>query len=126
MTYKNILQIDDDSDDCELFMEALRAVSSAFCTSLNDPLEALRRLVEKEIQPDVIFLDLNMPIMSGMELLGELKKKELLKDIPVIIFSTSELDSIKREAKDSGAFDFISKPNNFTELKGILRKYAVD
>lgn len=126
MSYKNILQIDDDSDDCELFMEALEAVSKAHYTSINDPREALRKLVEKEIQPDVIFLDLNMPIMSGMELLAELKKLEDLKDIPVIIFSTSQLEDIKREAKDSGAFDFISKPNNFSDLKGILRKYTAE
>jgi CheY-like chemotaxis protein len=99
MIYKNILQFDDDSDDCELFMEALKAVSSAFCTSLSDPLEALRRLVEKEIQPDVTFLDLNMPIMSGMELLGELKKQELLKDIPVIIFLPLSLIVLKEKPK---------------------------
>ncbi|TPG36213.1 response regulator [Flavobacterium pectinovorum] len=126
MPYKNILQIDDDSDDCELFMEALEAISTALYTSINNPLEALRKLIEKEIQPDIIFLDLNMPIMSGMELLRELKKKDFLKNIPVIIFSTSELDEIKREAKDRGAFDFISKPNNFNELKVILRKYTVE
>jgi CheY-like chemotaxis protein len=126
MSYKNILQIDDDSDDCELFMEALEAVSSAIYTAINDPVEALRKLVNKEIRPDVIFLDLNMPVMSGIELLSELKKQELLKDIPVIIFSTSQLEDIKREAKNSGAYDYISKPNNFNELKGILRKYIVD
>ncbi|RZJ39531.1 MAG: response regulator [Chryseobacterium sp.] len=125
MIYKNILQIDDDTDDCELFMEALEEISSARYTAIYDPVEALRKLVKHEIEPDVIFLDLNMPIMSGIEFLTEIKKEEKLKEIPVIIFSTSQLDHIINEAKDHGAQDFISKPNNFNDLKEILSKYSV-
>ena len=85
MTYSNILQIDDDSDDCELFMEALEAVSPANYTAI----------CNKD-----------------------------LKEIPVIIFSTSQLDDIIREAKAYGAHDFISKPNNFNDLKKILSQYT--
>ncbi|OXA75913.1 hypothetical protein B0A65_20385 [Flavobacterium frigidimaris] len=124
MAYKNILQIDDDSDDCELFMEALELVSTATYTAIYDPVEALRKLMQKEISPDVIFLDLNMPIMSGLEFLTEIKKKEGLKEIPIIIFSTSQLDDIIMEAKAHGADDFISKPNNFNDLKKILSQYS--
>jgi len=124
MTYKNFLQIDDDSDDCELFMEALLAVSSSSYTAINDPVEAYQKLLMREIQPDVIFLDLNMPVMSGLELLTEIKKQEALQKIPIIIFSTSQLEEIRREAKQLGALDYISKPNNFNDLKQILSKYA--
>ena len=123
MNYKNILQIDDDTDDCELFLEALQSVSTALYTSINDPVDALKRLVHSEIVPDVIFLDLNMPVMSGMEFLAEIKKKDIIKNIPVIIFSTSQFDEIKRQAKNHGAHDFISKPSDFNELKRILSLY---
>lgn len=125
MTYKNILQIDDDLDDCELFMDALNAVSDAFYMAINDPIEALQKLTKKEVQPDVIFLDLNMPGMSGLEFLVEIKKQDILRDIPIIIFSTSQLEDIKREAKNYGADDYISKPNNFNELKNILSSYCL-
>ena len=124
ITYSNILQIDDDSDDCELFMEALEAVSPANYTSICNPVEAMQKLIQKEIEPDVIFLDLNMPIMSGIEFLTAIKQKEELKEIPIIIFSTSQLEDIIREAKACGAHDFISKPNNFNELKRILSEYT--
>jgi CheY-like chemotaxis protein len=124
MTYKNILQIDDDCDDCELFMEALNAVSSAAYTAIYSPVEALRKLMQSEIMPDVIFLDLNMPIMSGLEFMTEIKKEDRLKQIPIIIFSTSQLDDIIQEAKEHGAEDFISKPNNFNDLKEILSRYT--
>lgn len=124
MTYKNFLQIDDDSDDCELFMEALVAVSTSSYTAINDPVEAYHKLLMQEIKPDVIFLDLNMPVMSGLELLTEIKKHDALQQIPVIIFSTSQLEDIIRESKQLGAYDYISKPNNFNELKKILSKYT--
>ncbi|MGQ7944378.1 response regulator [Flavobacterium sp. WC2509] len=124
MNYKNILHVDDDSDDCELFMEALQEVSGALYTAIYNPVEALRKLIDKEIKPDVIFLDLNMPFMSGLEFLTEIKKNEIIKEIPVIIFSTSQFSDIIQEAKEYGAHDFISKPNNFNDLKEILSKYA--
>jgi len=126
MTYKNFLQIDDDSDDCELFMEALTEVSTSMYTGINDPVEAFQKLLKQEIRPDVIFLDLNMPIMSGFELLTQLKKQDTLQQIPVIIFSTSQLDDIITEAKQLGAHDYISKPNNYNELKQILSRYAYE
>lgn len=125
VTYKNILHIDDDSDDCELFMDAIEAVSSAAYTAVHNPVAALQMLIQGEIIPDVIFLDLNMPIMSGLEFLTETKKIEQLKGIPIIIFSTSQLDDIIREAKAYGADDFISKPNNFNDLKRILSQYTI-
>jgi CheY-like chemotaxis protein len=124
MTYKKFLQIDDDLDDCELFMEALNAVSNSSYIGINDPVEAFEKLLNQEIKPDVIFLDLNMPAMSGLELLAEIKKQETLQQIPVIIFSTSQLEDIIGKAKQLGAHDYISKPNNFDDLKQILSKYA--
>lgn len=126
MAYKKFLQIDDDLDDCELFMEALNAVSHSSYTGINNPVEAYHKLLMMEIKPDVIFLDLNMPVMSGLELLTEIKKQDVLQQIPIIIFSTSQLEDIKREAKQLGAHDYISKPNNFNDLKQILRKYAYE
>ncbi|WP_264537419.1 response regulator [Flavobacterium sp. N1736] len=126
MAYKKFLQIDDDLDDCELFMDALNAISNSSYTGINDPVEAFHKLLMQEIKPDVIFLDLNMPVMSGLELLTEIKKQEILKQIPVIIFSTSQLEDIIWEAKQLGAYDYISKPNNFDALKQILRKYACE
>jgi CheY-like chemotaxis protein len=123
MTYKNILQIDDDLEDCEFFMEALQEISDADYTSSQNPVEALKKLKTRELKPDVIFLDLNMPVMSGFEFLNEIKKTDIVKNIPVIIFSTSQFDEIKRKAKDYGANEFISKPSDFNELKKILSRY---
>lgn len=123
MIYKNILQIDDDIDDCDFFMEALQAISGAAYTGIQNPVEALKKLIDNQIHPDIIFLDLNMPVMSGFEFLTEIKKQDILKNIPVIIFSTSQFDEIKLKAKNHGANEYISKPNDFNELKKILSHY---
>jgi DNA-binding response OmpR family regulator len=121
MQYKNILQVDDDEEDCEMFYEALRKVSPANYTSINDSIDALKKLESGKIIPDVIVLDINMPIVNGMEFLVRLKENDTLKIIPVIIFSTSTLVQTKRTAISLGAADYIVKPSNFSELKNTLR-----
>lgn len=120
MKYKNILQIDDDDDDCEFFHQALSSISEADYTSLHNPIEALHRLTLREINPDIIFLDINMPLMNGIEFLFEIKKRDIIKNIPVIIFSTSQTIQEKEIAQTLGAEDFLTKPVSFNELKNLL------
>ncbi|MRX69761.1 Response regulator receiver domain-containing protein [Flavobacterium resistens] len=125
MIYKNILQIDDDVDDCEFFMEALQAVSDADYTAMHNSVEALNRLIRQELIPDIIFLDLNMPIMSGFEFLVAIKTQKIIQDIPVVIFSTSQFEETKLKARNYGAKEFISKPSDFNELKKIISDFTV-
>lgn len=121
MRYKNILIIDDDEDDQEIFLKAVAQIStSVSCLALSDASNALKKLVAKEITPDVIFLDLNMPIMNGQQFLSAIKENEALKTIPVIILSTSSQVSTIQLTKELGAFAFITKPNKYSELIEIL------
>lgn len=124
MKYNNILQIDDDYDDCEFFEQALKMVSTATYTSVNNPLDALRKLINKEIKPDLIFMDVNMPLMSGPELLNEIKKRETTKNIPVVMLSTSPLLS-KNQNQVLGAKDYLVKPSTFNELKNLIRNTII-
>ncbi|MEL1242747.1 response regulator [Flavobacterium sp. DGU11] len=121
MQYRNILLIDDDDDDQEIFLTAMEEVSGlATCTAVSDGATALRKLVAKELHPDVIFLDLNMPLMSGQQFLTEIKKNTDLKNIPVIIFSTSSNPETIKEASRLGAQSFITKPEGYNELINLL------
>ena len=124
MKYNNILKIDDDYDDCEFFEQALKMVSTATYTSVNNPLDALRKLINKEIKPDLIFMDVNMPLMSGPELLNEIKKRETTKNIPVVMLSTSPLLS-KNQNQVLGAKDYLVKPSTFNELKNLIRNTII-
>lgn len=124
MKYKNILQIDDDYDDCEFFEQALKMVSNATYTSVHNPLDALRKLINREIKPDLIFMDVNMPVMSGPELLSEIKKRPTTKNIPVVMLSTSPMLT-KSQSQILGAKDYLIKPNTFNELKSMIRSTII-
>jgi CheY-like chemotaxis protein len=119
---KRFLLIDDDNDDRELFSEALASVSPVIvCDLAADAEEALNKLISKEIDvPDMIFLDINLPVMTGWQFLTSLKKQEDYKDIPVIMYSTSSNQRDKEIAKDLGALCFITKPSAFKKLQTTL------
>lgn len=124
MQYHNILLIDDDVEDQEIFNSALSEISKELqCVSLTNAKVALDKLSAHELKPDVIFLDLNMPIMGGLEFLEQLKSRNGLSQIPVIIFSTSSNPSTVAKTKHLGAIDFITKPNRFDTLVEVLKPF---
>lgn len=85
-----ILNVDDDSDDRELFSEALKVVNSQIsCIQLESGLKALEFLAKAKPLPDYLFIDINMPIMSGYECVKKLIQIPRMKDIQIIILSTS-------------------------------------
>jgi CheY-like chemotaxis protein len=119
--YSSILLIDDDEDDQEIFLAAVEEIStSATCIAYNNARTALQKLENGELSVDIIFLDLNMPIMNGMQFLIAFMKNDRLRKIPVIVLSTSSQPQAIDEAKSLGATDFITKPADYLELKNIL------
>ena len=119
------LMIDDDADDYEIFELALQQVdASIVCDFVHDGVAAIAKLSSGEIdKPDYIFLDLNMPRMSGRQVLEELKKFDKLKDIPVIVCSTSSEAVFADEAKRMGAVAYIVKPSSLRELVKNLKVF---
>jgi len=123
MKYNSILLIDDDEDDQVIFMAGIRDVSkTVICNCMFNAKKALEILDKGELNPEVIFLDLNMPIMSGRQFLTEIKKREPLSKIPVIIFTTSSNKSTIEDMFNLGAANFITKPGRYEELVSILRE----
>lgn len=117
MAKKVILLVDDDIDDQELFEEAMSIVdSAATCHFASDGEEGLRILQNGSLQCDLIFLDLNMPKMNGKQFLAEIKKDSACRNIPVVIFSTSQREKDGFETAAMGAADFLTKPSSFGEL----------
>ena len=116
---------DDDQDDTDLFCEALKGIDSGIeCHFAYSGKDALQKLQGGKIQPQVVFLDINMPEMNGWECLDSLKKEEKLRDIPVIMYSTSSMTLYGRKAIKSGAVGFYEKPGSFLQLKEFLEVIA--
>lgn len=116
--------IDDDVDDQEIFAMALDQLDIHFhCIVANNGNEALQKLKRETVLPDYIFLDLNMPRMNGKECLKELKKNERLRNIPVIIYTTSSSKTDMEDTLKLGAAGFITKPFSLKELTNTLTHF---
>ena len=125
---KLLLCIEDDRDDISLIEEAaldfdpsLRFVSK---TNGKEAMMFLNRQKQEHYLPCLILLDINMPLMDGHEVLDALKKDEVFKEIPVIVFTTS---SGQREQLlcDAYGVEMVTKPNRLAEFRKILNHLFV-
>lgn len=126
----NILLAEDELEDRRFFEKALRGIPIATnLTTVQDGEQLINHLSAHSTQlPDLIFLDLSMPRKTGFECLIEIKDNELLKHIPVFVFSTSFGRSNAYEQSlintliNHGAQEFIKKPDKLDHLRQIIFK----
>jgi CheY-like chemotaxis protein len=124
---KNCILIDDDQDDQEIFLMALRKADPQInCLVANDGVEGLKTLLDFSCAPSYIFVDINMPKINGIECLRQIRKLDHLRDSRVIMYSTSADAGIIRQCKELGADDFLTKPSGLaplvTSLSNILKR----
>ena len=117
-----ILYVDDDGDDREIFREAVKSIDdSVVCYTAKNGLDALSFLAIQKPLPDVVFLDINMPLMNGATCLTEIKSNSKTAHLPVIIFTTSTNPAEVAECQKRGANDFIHKPVSYLHMMKILK-----
>lgn len=129
---REILLVEDNPGDIRLTVEAFKEgkISHNVHVAANG-LEAMNFLKKSDnyksaITPDLILVDLNMPIMDGREFLKEIKQDPILKKIPVCILSTSSAEVDIKDSYDLHANSYISKPmqlNDYRELIRTVEKY---
>ncbi len=118
-----ILLIDDDKDDQALFCEAVKVIApSAQCDVADNCDQGLRLLNSYTTLPDLIFLDINMPITDGRQTLRNIKQTPRLRPIPVIMYSTSSHPSEIDEFQSMGV-QYLVKSTSFRELVKSLATY---
>lgn len=120
----NIVLADDDPDDRLFFKEAIDEIKIRTKLSLfNDGKQLMDYLMLSNIVlPEVIFLDLNMPIKNGMECLKEIRANPKLRELCVAIYSTSSSEEDIEETFVKGANIYINKPTSFNALKKAIEK----
>jgi len=116
-----ILYAEDDFDDYDAIKEALEQLTSNFIlVHAKNGLEAVEYLKKKEQIPDLLVLDLNMPVMDGKEVLVWVKEEAGLKDIPVMIFTTSSREEDIKLCQKYHC-TFFRKPTLYRDLLHIVQ-----
>ena len=120
----NIALADDDEDDRMIFNEVIEELDMKTKLSLfkngQELMDYLR--LPNIVLPNLIFLDLNMPVKNGMQCLLEIRQNPALKDLAIAIYSTSSSEKDIEETFVNGANIYINKPTNFGTLRGVIEK----
>ncbi|SEA30592.1 Response regulator receiver domain-containing protein [Flavobacterium gillisiae] len=119
----HILIADDDEDDRTFFSEAMMELKmNNKLTLFNDGKDLMDYLSNPDIiMPHILFLDLNMPYMSGFECLKVIRADVRFKDVSIAIYSTSSSEKDIEETFVEGANIYIKKPNDFAKLKKVIK-----
>jgi len=117
-----VMCIDDSPTVCTQMKQIITSEGCRFC-EIQDPIMAIPKLLK--IQPDLIFLDLVMPIVNGYELCAQIRRISQAKNTPIVILTGRDglIDRVR--TKIVGASDFISKPVDQERVLSILRKYVL-
>lgn len=126
-----VLVVDDSEDDVILLREAFNECPLVnFVQTVEDGEDAMRYLrregcYEHARRPSLVMLDINMPKMNGFEVLSQIRADQRLKNIPVVMLTTSKQESDILRAYSIGACSFIAKPVNFDKMRQIARQFTL-
>ena len=113
--------VDDDEDDLLFFREALKQVDSRIqCIEAQNGALGLDKLKEIKHLPQYIFLDLNMPVMNGIDFLTKIRLDFALKNIPVIVYTTSISPQDINATRQLGASYYLPKTAEIGKLPSKL------
>lgn len=125
---KYILYAEDDEDDQETLKETLPLVDPELeVIAVNNGLELIQFLDDLPADastPCLIILDVNMPLWDGIHTLRALKSTDRYKELPVVMFSTSNDTKDIELSLRIGALDFVTKPVRHHEVENIIKRFA--
>ena len=123
-----ILVVDDDKEDHVIMLDYFQDFGMGdkvyFVENGKNALQYLDEISDDDSLPHLIILDLNMPILNGTQTLVKIKQTSRYRNIPVIIFSTSENETERRKCLSFGAVDYMVKPTTMAEGEQTVRKFS--
>lgn len=120
LVLRNIIFCEDDEDDRIFFKEILQDYNPSLQVEFLSSGTRLMQLL-KDFVPDLLFLDLEMPFKNGLECLVEIRSNQFLKNLPIIVFSSTTRLSNIQTAYDMGANLFLIKSSTFGEYAASLK-----
>ena len=114
---------EDDEEDVDIFKDALADLNlNVHLTVFTNGMLLMNHLEKSDNLPDLVFLDLNMPLKNGLQCLKEIKSSNKYKSLNTIILSTSSNELQKEEMYNHGANLFLTKASTYKEFKNNLTK----
>jgi CheY-like chemotaxis protein len=121
MSLRSCFLIDDDEDDREIFELALKKAKADFvCSMAKNGKEAIAKAQVGDFVPGFIFVDLNMPLVSGREVVAAFKQIDRFANVPIIVYTTSSAEKDIADIKALGASHYMVKPPSFASLVTVL------
>lgn len=119
MTMKKIMTVDDSSSMRQMVGFTLKGAGYDVVEASNGK-EALERMIGNSV--DMLLVDLNMPVMDGIQLIREIRKNESHRFVPIVMLTTESQEIKKREGKEAGATGWIVKPFKPEQLVAVVKK----
>lgn len=117
----NVLLVEDDAADAALIIHALqRHPDVATAHTMDSPVAALRLLANGSLQPDLILLDIRMPVIDGFEFVERLRRSPATYDTPVVFLTTSRLERDVAAARGCSVCLYVVKPESLGDLRARL------
>lgn len=125
MSTPDIFYVEDDTDFAFLMENAVQEVSNGLSIKIvengKDALENLKQLTDAKIKPRIILLDLNLPGLSGLDLVKRIRENPFLRYVPVIFFSTSDNPRDVKASLEFGANAYLTKPSGYLNLISCIQ-----
>jgi two-component system chemotaxis response regulator CheY len=119
MERQRILIVEDSPTMRQLLVFALRRLSGVDLVEAQDGMDGLRKLSSGHF--DLALIDINMPVMDGLKLIGLMRSEETLKDVPVVVITTEGAEKDRERALRLGANEYLTKPIQANRVLAVVR-----
>jgi len=119
MTRQRILIVEDSPTMRQLLVFALRRLAGVEIVEAQDGMDGLRKLSSDHF--DLALIDINMPVMDGLKLIGLMRGDEALRDVPVVVITTEGAEQDRERALRLGANEYLTKPIQANRVLAVAR-----
>ena len=117
----HVILADDDMDDSFIFNAAVEQSTEPIKLTVAEDGQKLLKFLESDSNPDIIFLDINMPFHNGIECLANIRANKKFDKVPVVMYSTTSNKLNIEACYNGGANLFVVKPNTFEEVDRMVK-----
>jgi len=119
MERQRILIVEDSPTMRQLLVFALRRLASVDIVEAQDGMDGLRKLSSDHF--DLALIDINMPVMDGLKLIGLMRSEDSLREVPVVVITTEGAEQDRERALRLGANEYLTKPIQANRVLAVVR-----